>query len=497
MGTIRKHTIISSLVIYIGFVIGAFNLLVLFPRFIPVEYMGLTKVIQDYSMLLTSIAGLGFVAPFFRFNPYFQKYTTVGQNDLLQLYLLVVHLGMFLVVILSYVIKTPITNYFGVRSPLFSTYYFSTLLFGYLLLVYNVLEMYLFSKGEAIFQSVVREIVIRVVVFLIIISVILGLPLHYFVLLFSIHYIIPIALLIGFIIKNHPSSLGLSISKTTKRLSPFMMSMAGVGVLQNIVNVGLPVIDTLVIGGLVGLEGVANYLLSSYIATLVYVPVRATGSVLGAKIAEYWKENNIPRIQELYHRTSMSYMIFSFFVVSIILFNLSLFQQIIGKNIPINIWVISTLVIAKVFELSTGLSNIILGYSKKWRVESSFYIVSILLSIPMNIVFVGKWGIWGAAIATLILAFLTFSARMLILYLAYKLFPFKLSSLWFAIFGLSLSIAFYFICAQTDNQFQKLLITGLYALIYLVVVIRFKFSEDINMIYGSLLNRLKGWKWLG
>jgi len=494
MGQIRKHTIISSVVIYIGFVLGAFNLLVLFPRYIPVEYMGLTKVIQDYSVLIISIASLGFSAPFYRFNPYFQKYTIAGKNDLFQMYILVIHAGMVIVVIFSYFLRNLVTGYFNVRSPLFSYYYQTTLVFGYLLLLYGVLENYLYSKEEAIIQSVTREIIIRIVIMVIIVSVILGLALKYFVVLFAIHYLIPILILIAYIIKKHPVKLGMSLSTTGRRLIPHMMGMAWLGLVQSIVNAGVPVIDTLVVGGLVGLEGVANYLLSNYIATLVHVPVRATGNILGVRIASFWKENNIDRIQELYRRTSMSYLIYSFFVVSLMLFNMDLFQKVIGKNISINLLVIGILISAKVLELSTGLSNIILGLSKKWKMESAMNILTIVIALPLNIYFVGKWGITGAAVTTLILVLLTSSARLGILYKVYGLFPFNIKSLALLISGILFFILFYFFCLQTDKILIKLLWTGLYSVIFLAFILKFRFSEDLNIIFMNSQKRIKALK---
>jgi len=81
MGHIRKQTIYSSAIIYFGFIIGAFNLLILFPRLVGPEYLGLTKVIQDYAVILTSLAGLGFGSPFSRFSPYYNAYSKKGSND--------------------------------------------------------------------------------------------------------------------------------------------------------------------------------------------------------------------------------------------------------------------------------------------------------------------------------------------------------------------------------------------------------------------------------
>jgi len=493
LGRIRRHTIVSSLIIYLGFLIGAFNLLILYPRFIPVEYMGLTKVVMDYSVILTSFASLGFIAPFFRFQPYYTQYTAPDKNDLFQLYLVVVHAGMVGVTLLSMVSEKLITGYFNARSPLFSDYYYSTLVFGYLLLLYNVFEMYLFSKGEAIFQSFVREIVIRLIILMMVLGVIWGLSMKGFVSLYSIHYLIPLLLLVYYARRKHPFALGLRFSKTSLRLLPHMAGMAGIGFVQNIINAGVPVIDTLVVGGLVGLEGVATYLLMNYISTLVHVPVRATASVLGAKISAHWKDNEVDKIQALYHRTSMSYLIFSFFMVSLILFNLDLFQRLIGKNITISMAVIIPLVLSKIMELSTGLSNLIIGYSKKWKIESTISVTNVILAIPLNIVMVGRFGILGAAWSTLILATLSFTVRILVLYRIYRLWPFQWSTLGFIGIGLALFAGFYLLCGWTPNLFMKIAWSILYALIFITIVLWFRFSEDLNIVFETIRTSWMSW----
>jgi len=452
--------------------------------------MGLTKVIQDFSILLASFASLGFTAPFFRFNPHYQKYTLAGRNDLLQLYLVVVHIGIALVLVLYFFLKDTITGYFNAKSPLFSTYYYNALIFSYLLLIFNVMELYLNSKGESVIQTFSRELVMRILILLLIVAVLFGLPLRYFVHLFSIHYIIPILLLMWHIKTKFPAPIGVMFSKTTRRLFPYILSMSGFGIFQYAVSASLPVIDTLIVGGMVGLDGVANYLISGYIATLVHVPVRATAGVLGARIADFWKDNKIDRIQEMYQRTSMSYLIFSVFIVTIILLNINLFQYVVGTNLIISLNVVGCLVAAKIFEMSTGLSNIILIYSKKWKLDIFLSVISIAISIPINVHFVGKWGIFGAAFSTLILTMLTFSLRIGILYFIYKLFPFKRDTIIFIFFSVLLSGFFYWLSLRTENFWIKIYLTIFYSIIYLTFVISFKFSKDINIVFNEILKRL-------
>ena len=53
MATIRKQSIYSSIYIYAGFAIGAFNVLFLFPKFFTPEEFGLTRILMDIAFILS------------------------------------------------------------------------------------------------------------------------------------------------------------------------------------------------------------------------------------------------------------------------------------------------------------------------------------------------------------------------------------------------------------------------------------------------------------
>lgn len=202
MGQIRRQTLISSLIIYSGFLLGAFNLIYVLPRLLPVEYIGLTRLIQDFAAMLTAFAGLGFAGPFYRFGPYFEKYSKPGGNDLLQLFLIVTHIGVLVVFCVCYLFRADIIANFQVKSPLFSTYFYATFLFAYFFIIYNLLELYLFSKGQAILQSFTREILIRIIVLALTLLTFYFVSLRQFVWLYAGHYLIPVIILVIAIYKN-------------------------------------------------------------------------------------------------------------------------------------------------------------------------------------------------------------------------------------------------------------------------------------------------------
>ncbi len=485
MGQIRRQTIISSLIIYSGFLLGAFNLLYVLPKLLPVEYIGLTRLIQDFAAIMTAFAGLGFAGPFYRFGPYYEKYSKPSGNDLLQLFLILTHVGVVIVFSICYLFRADIITNFEAKSPLFSTYFYATFLFAYLFIIYNLLELYLFSKGQAILQSFTREILVRIIILLLTLSALYYFTLHQFVWLYAGHYLIPVVILLLAVYRRYPSPIGISISRTTKRLSPFISKMASWGIVQTIVSTGVPVLDTLVIGGIIGLKGVAEYQIMSYVSTMIHVPLRATISILGARLSSYWMDNDLNGIKVLFQRTSMSYLAFALFAVGLIMTNIDLLQLITGKNISISRTVIGILLCCKVVELSTGLSNMVIGYSKKWRYENILSIINIIIAIPLNIILVRSMGLMGAALSSLILVVAAFSARLMIIYFSFGLFPYTLNTLkllggFMILFGVLT-----FFSSIYPSIFARLFFSLCYTILFLIFVLKMRFSEDLNIAFET------------
>jgi len=80
MSTIRKQSIYSSLYIYAGFAIGAFNVLFLFPKFFTPEEFGLTRILMDISMILSMICTAGTLPVAMKFYPYYKHYLPKEKN---------------------------------------------------------------------------------------------------------------------------------------------------------------------------------------------------------------------------------------------------------------------------------------------------------------------------------------------------------------------------------------------------------------------------------
>ncbi|MES1220799.1 MAG: lipopolysaccharide biosynthesis protein, partial [Bacteroidota bacterium] len=126
MGIIRKQSIQSSLFIYIGFAIGALNVLVLFPneKYFTLAEFGLTKVLVDVSLLIAMLCTLGSYSAVVKFYPFYNSYLPKKKNDFPFITTSVVILGCLLFIVLMPLFKDVIIRKYGSRSPLFVEYFY-------------------------------------------------------------------------------------------------------------------------------------------------------------------------------------------------------------------------------------------------------------------------------------------------------------------------------------------------------------------------------------
>src|ERR1043165_5259056 len=141
MSNIRRQSIISSILIYVGFAFGALNTY-LFTReggpFTKQEY-GLTGVFMAIGSIMMSVAALGMPSYIIKFFPYYKDHLPKNKNDQPTLALAVSLSGFVLVGIAGLFLKGLVGKTFD-NSPQVVTYYYWLFPFGLGLTLFAVLE---------------------------------------------------------------------------------------------------------------------------------------------------------------------------------------------------------------------------------------------------------------------------------------------------------------------------------------------------------------------
>jgi hypothetical protein len=107
MSSIRRQSIISSLLIYVGFAFGALNtyLFIKDGLFTPEQY-GLTRAFIVMGQFFYGFASFGLASVFYKFYPYYKdNIAKQDKNDLLTITLLVAFVDLFLQQVQDYYLK--------------------------------------------------------------------------------------------------------------------------------------------------------------------------------------------------------------------------------------------------------------------------------------------------------------------------------------------------------------------------------------------------------
>ena len=164
MSSIRKQTIISSLLVYIGFLVGAVNTYMYAKNgsFTP-EQFGLTQIFLDLGQNMYVFASLAVIPVMYKFYPYYKDNLEDKKNDLLTWALVASLIGFCLVVIGGWYLEPLIVRKYSARSPLLVNYYYLIFPFALGMLLFSVIEGFCWVIRKAVISNFLKETVMRLI----------------------------------------------------------------------------------------------------------------------------------------------------------------------------------------------------------------------------------------------------------------------------------------------------------------------------------------------
>jgi len=103
MANIRKQAIVSSILVYIGFLVGALNTYFFITNgsFSPAEF-GLTRIFFDVAQNFYAFGCLGVIPVLYKFYPYYKANLPDRENDSLTWALVTAFIGFLLFVVIGF-----------------------------------------------------------------------------------------------------------------------------------------------------------------------------------------------------------------------------------------------------------------------------------------------------------------------------------------------------------------------------------------------------------
>lgn len=495
MGIIQKQGAFSTALNYLGVVIAYLNLIFILPHYLSLEEIGLMRLIVEIATLLMLVFQFG--SPYLVIR-YFPQYSE-SEQDQRSFYTLAISfslIGISLMAVFYAIFRHPILNYFSEKSALISDYETSFLSIACALVLFNVLERIFASKKIVVAPTFVKELLYRLA--LSIVVILIGTQLFSFsegiYFWIGLYGFGPVLLLYLY---KKKFGLKFSFSKNVWNQINFIKytkyaSIVSLGAIGGGLSIKL---DMLMTGSMLGLEQLSIYATMVYIATVIEIPKRALVQISDPFISEYYTSGRIDKIGDLYKKNSVVLLVFGFFLLLGIYFNLPYLFKIMPKGesfaLGINVFLIIALV--KIMSLLSGITNQILLNSKEAWISSATIILLAVMSIGLNFYFIPIYGLEGAALATLISVGVNHFLTMYYVYLKFKIHPFcKEIYYLFGIVILILGVGS--IIPQSENPWLGLIVTSfIIGTTYPIIIWKLNISQDANQMAFQVLDKMKNY----
>ena len=450
MGIIQKQGVKSSFYIMLGFVIGAINLLVLFPLFFTKNDQGLVRAIIDIGATLSVFCTLGTLPVVYKFYPFYNQYLGPQKNELPFITLLLNLMGFGLLLIIGWHEKDFIILKLG-KSPSLAQYFNYVYPYTFFLLLFYWLEAFAWGLRKGVYTNFLRETAIRILTTILIVA--FGfhwITLPQFIVLFSFIYAVPVVLLFINLIQSKQWSIrAFTISSVTRRLKGKMISFALFVFAGQFFNLLARTNDTIMIVTLRSLSDASIFAIATYVSAILEIPQRSLNAISIPVLAQSWKDKDFANIKHIYHKSVSNLLVIGLMLFGLIwlnIENLVAFLNWVSHKQSGGYDAISKLIfilgIAKLIDLATGVNGQIIGTSNYWKFDFFTNLFYILLSIPLNYYLILNYSLEGLAYSNLIALTLYNSIRFTFLYKKFDLQPytFKHGLFLLASIGLMLGI---------------------------------------------------------
>ncbi len=496
MSTIRRQSIISSIIVYFGFALGFLNTY-LFTRgggFTEQEY-GLTGLFIAIANIMFSLAHLGTLQYVYKYFPYYADNLEPEENEQFTGALFISISGFIMVMIGGYVFKDLVVERFGPNSPLLITYYYWLFPFGFGLTIYSLVEAFAWQFNKTIVTNFLREVLFRLLTTLLIVFTYIGVITSFdvFIKIYALTYIIIAVILVTYMFVTRKVHITFSISRVTKKfykkIRRLMITLWAGGLVFNVAQV----MDTLIIAAVLpdGLKYAAIYTLAQNVASLIQAPQRAIISAAIAPLSRSWKEKDYERIKRIYKSSAINQLLFAvgMFVLIWINFTDGVFTFKLRPTYIDARPAFLFIGLMRVIDLGTGLNSQIIGTSTYWRFEFVTGVLLLGLALPLNFFLTRYMGIVGTALSNLIALGLYNAVRFTFLYRKFRMQPFSAKTIYTLLLGAVAYLITHLLFDDRSGFGWIVLRSTTFVAIYLTGVLTMNLSPDVKPVLQSIGKR--------
>lgn len=486
MGVVVNQSIKNTIVTYLGFGIGAINVLFLYTSFLSDEYFGLVSYLLSTANIMMPLMAFGVHNTIVKFYSSFK--TKQSQNSFLTLMLFLPLLVIIPFGLIGHFAFSYISSWLAADNKIVVDYvwliYIAAITFAY----FEVFYAWSKVQMQTVFGNFMKEVFHRLCTTLLLLMLHAGyLSVNQF-----IYSVVGVYALRMLIMKLYAFSLRLPKLKFERipNVSRILKYTTLIIVAGSVANVILE-IDKFMINRYEAIENVAYYGVAIYIATVIGVPYRSMYQIVNPLTAKLLNEKNKIDLKILYQKSSLTLFIISGFIFLMIILNINELYKLINESYVDGLIVVFIIGLTKLSDSLLGNNNAILFNSDYYRMVLVLGVFLAVLTIVLNMVFIPLYGINGAAFATFIAILIYNISKILFVYFKFKILPFSANTIKVVLLLLVCLGVFYF----WDFKFHPVLNIALKSLLismfYGFVVYALHLSDDISILLNKIFRKNK------
>jgi O-antigen/teichoic acid export membrane protein len=488
VGIIKRQSLKTSIVNYLGVLIGVIFFNFVFPHLISEEYLGLIGLLQNLTYIFVSLPALGLAHVLLRYFSVWKDTDTVKNYNAFA----VIFMGLAILAfsILYIIFKEPIINNYKTHSSLFIPYYFLVIPLVAIMAYTQYFEIYSMVKLRVAVPAFLREILTRILLITLIYLFIYKLLneqqfIYGFVAVYAFTFIILLIYIVNGL--GFKASGAKKYLQSNTELKPQLYYGGGMLLLTICSNVH-NFLDGIILPAYLGLGALGIYIRPLVLGQMIQVPYRAISQISSPIIREAIVENDMKKVYNLNNTIGINLFLIGCFLFSMVIINADGIFSLLPASYAVAKNVLYIIAAGRLLDMAFGLNSEILNYSKHYKYIIILSVVMMLMTICLNIILIPRLGMNGAALSVSI-SLITFNIlKTIIIYNKYGFHCFSKHYITLIIISTLVISTLYFIPFLQFvshhmflNSCLNILFKGAVgAVLFLLPTYLFKVSHDFN-----------------
>ena len=489
MGLIKKQGVNTTVISYIGALIGAITVMFIYPYCMNVEEIGLFRLILDAAGFFGMLSLLG---SSYSITYFFPNYSEEREkyNQFVNFITLFTIIGFLFIAALFIFAEPLVIKIYNTNSSKILDYFLLLLPIIFLNNIYSLLESHALNIHKVIVPKIGREIVVRfIIIALILMYFVKALSFLEVVYAYILLYGMLTSFLLVYVIRISPHKITFTFKfnliKNKREIiiySVFIMIAIVGSILSNR-------LDSFFLSSTVnGLAKNGVYTTIVFMIMMMDMPIRSLLGISTPIINESIKNNDWNNIEKLYKKSSIVLLLVSIIILGILWCNIDVIFSIMPKGAEFKAakYLLLILGISKLIDAITSINSVILNFSKHYKYSLILTLILGLFTILTAYLLIPTYGLIGAAFSTAISMTIFQILLTTFVFFIYKKHPFTFATFKVLIsFGFFISVVYFL---PNINPFitiaykTLLLATFSYLLIFKVKVSKIVYEEISSTI---------------